>query len=474
MNENLDKFDISQLFMTFVETRDVEAMTLFYKKIASPCFRMALRYTRNEADAEDIVQLSFVKILENYHQYNYSEDKGDTHLLAWCFSIVINEAKMNYRSEKSRIKRESKTAETKMQTIEPNDHEKHDPKLLSLVAQELSLLPEKYKIPLSMKYIEGLKDSEIAIALRQNQNTTRSLIKRGIEKLYKKVNTSFAVPTALLFVLIKSQNLQAAPANLNTFIDQNMKSKLMAPSPTTFTPATTFSLAKTIAISASIIASIAIVPFVLDKKNVTESTLLATTPAPSKKTIDKVWKYQNEEERDFKVLRGQYQWDQNKKIIKAEYNKPLWIELPIAIESQPLQIDLRVRPTTHTNTIGKLSQTFFATSNNHILASKQAIGFSSAYTLTSYDLVTLNTYLIDNCFYTFYKETCIFVMKYDENIDDANISLLLRNYGINQISMKTIEDVPAFVKNEALKNKTRNWSQHQKHDINMLNISFDD
>ncbi len=466
MDKNSSKFNICQLFIAFAETRDVEAMTLFYKKIALPCFRMALKYTHNEADAEDAVQLAFVKILENYHRYNYSEDKSDTQLLAWCFSIVINEAKMNHRSEKSRIKRESKTAETKMQTTQPSDHEKHDPELLSLVTQELNLLPEKYKIPLSMKYIEGLKDSEISIALRQNQNTTRSLIKRGIEKLHQRVSTSFAVPTALLFVLIKSQSLQATPPNLNIFIDQNMKSKLMTPNPTKLNPTATFNLTKTIAISASIIACIAVVPLLLGKNPLAESKFFTTAPAISKKTIDKVWKYENENEREFKLLQGQYKWDQREKIIVADYDQHLWIELPIKMESQPLKIELKLKPLVHKTRNGGLTSTFRAIRNDQTLPGRDMYALTKAYTLESYDFITINAYLVNNTLYSFYKDQCISRVKYNIDTTNANISIILQNYGINQISVKTIDNVPAFIDEESQKDESE-----KSFNINVVNAT---
>jgi len=73
-------------------------------------YRVAFKYFKNKADAEDIVQSSFLKIIEKAHQYKGVKSNEEKLLQSWCLSIVIQIALMNSRTDSNRRKRECLTA----------------------------------------------------------------------------------------------------------------------------------------------------------------------------------------------------------------------------------------------------------------------------------------------------------------------------------------------------------------------------
>ena len=75
-------------------------------------YRVAFKYTKNAADAEDVLQTSFLSIMDTAHQYkglNYDEEKL---LQSWCLSVVVHRALMKIRAESNRRKRETGYSET--------------------------------------------------------------------------------------------------------------------------------------------------------------------------------------------------------------------------------------------------------------------------------------------------------------------------------------------------------------------------
>jgi len=65
-----------------------KAQELFFKKFYPFAMQVALRYSRDEHDAADILVVSFTRIFRSIHSFN--PDKGS--LQAWISRIVINEA----------------------------------------------------------------------------------------------------------------------------------------------------------------------------------------------------------------------------------------------------------------------------------------------------------------------------------------------------------------------------------------------
>ena len=128
-------------------------------------FRIAFNICRNPADADDVVQDTFIK----YHS-SKKEFDDETNLKAWLIRVTINRAKDITLSFWSKHK---ETREEYVETLvfeEPED---------SRPFEAVMQLPQKYRIAIHLYYYEGYSVREIADILKKRENTVKSQLGRG-------------------------------------------------------------------------------------------------------------------------------------------------------------------------------------------------------------------------------------------------------------------------------------------------------
>jgi RNA polymerase sigma-70 factor (ECF subfamily) len=145
-------------------------------------YNYALRMTSNPADADDLVQETFLKAYRFWDKY----EKG-TNIKAWLFRIMKNSFINRYR-------RESKEPDTVdyeevqnfYNTIRNDVTESNDPHESAFghlldddVAEAVSSLPEDFRTVVILCDIEGLTYEEIAEFLAVPLGTVRSRLHRG-------------------------------------------------------------------------------------------------------------------------------------------------------------------------------------------------------------------------------------------------------------------------------------------------------
>ena len=146
-------------------------------------FRLALRVVRNRADAEDVTQEVFVKLVEARRRANVQEPRG------WLAITALNTARNHLRNEKNRRRRQEVFAERAMRergnggstnqgtpTQESTIEE-------SAVWAAVDTLPVELRFPLLLHYQEGLKYREIADALRCPPGTVATRISQAKSKV---------------------------------------------------------------------------------------------------------------------------------------------------------------------------------------------------------------------------------------------------------------------------------------------------
>lgn len=131
-------------------------------------FRIAFAYVRNAADADDVAQNVFVKLI----RLNKTFDSDD-HLRHWLVRVTVNECRSLFRSPWRRIEDIERYAESlAMPTPE------HIDLLVSVMR-----LPERYRIPLVLYYYGEFSTDEVADILRIPAPTVRTRLARGRAKL---------------------------------------------------------------------------------------------------------------------------------------------------------------------------------------------------------------------------------------------------------------------------------------------------
>lgn len=122
---------------------------------------------KNYADAEDCFQNVFVKLYTKSPEFS-----DETHLKAWLIRVAINECVSCLRKNKQIIPLKSINQEEAYFTDDTND-----------ALWALMKTPQKYREVLYLHYCEQYTVSEIADILKTNENTVKTRLKRGRDKL---------------------------------------------------------------------------------------------------------------------------------------------------------------------------------------------------------------------------------------------------------------------------------------------------
>jgi RNA polymerase sigma factor (sigma-70 family) len=165
------EIDDRALFERYRAHGDREALGILFARHASTAFQVARRFLDHTTDAEDAVQAGFVQVMTKAHQY-----RGEATVRAWILAIVANVCRMSVRSRQRRLRRE-KVLSTDIAAPAAEQN-------ISTAANEaLQRLPDRYRLPITLRFIGGLTADEIAGALHLPLTTVRSQLDRGVERL---------------------------------------------------------------------------------------------------------------------------------------------------------------------------------------------------------------------------------------------------------------------------------------------------
>jgi RNA polymerase sigma-70 factor (ECF subfamily) len=156
-------------------------------------YRTALRMTRSEAEAEDLVQETYIRAFRFRHQFT-----PGTNLKAWLFRILTNTFINQYRRKAARPETtelddvEESILYRHMRDVSPGstspdpEAELIDNTLSSEVKEALEALPEKFRTTLLLD-VEGFSYKEIAEMLDIPIGTVMSRLHRGRKFLQKRL-----------------------------------------------------------------------------------------------------------------------------------------------------------------------------------------------------------------------------------------------------------------------------------------------
>ncbi|MBA4386789.1 MAG: hypothetical protein C0404_02340 [Verrucomicrobia bacterium] len=178
----LEQMDDDSLLKRYVELNDREALGTLFLRHANSAYTTALRVCRNQADAEDAVQLAFVNIMQNAANYRGGSPFA---MKTWIARIVIGAVKNKIRSEVRRRRREEEVVQDSEDVTLPAESSlDRDPgELTGEVYAALNALPEHYRLPIVLHHCEGMSLKETAEMLQVSPNTLSMQLTRGMKSM---------------------------------------------------------------------------------------------------------------------------------------------------------------------------------------------------------------------------------------------------------------------------------------------------
>jgi RNA polymerase sigma-70 factor (ECF subfamily) len=134
------------------------------KKHENRVYRTAIAIMGNKADAEDVMQDVFLKVIEKTPAFESAE-----HEVAWLIRVTVNKCRSLLRSHWFK-KREQLTDTYSASEADPDQNA-----LIDII----NSLPSKYRIVIFLHYYEGYKTNEIALITKQKESTVRSQLARA-------------------------------------------------------------------------------------------------------------------------------------------------------------------------------------------------------------------------------------------------------------------------------------------------------
>ncbi|AKA34009.1 RNA polymerase sigma factor [Flagellimonas lutaonensis] len=165
------------------QSAQLEIYNRYYKAM----YNTALRIVKHTAEAEDVMQESFLNAFTKLHTF-----KGDVTFGAWLKRIVVNNSIYHYRKQQ---KLKAVAIDEVLYKVEDNDEvvlnqDGYTELKVQKVMETMKSLKDNYRVSLTLHLIEGYDYEEISQILDINYANCRTTISRAKESLRKKLSVN--------------------------------------------------------------------------------------------------------------------------------------------------------------------------------------------------------------------------------------------------------------------------------------------
>jgi len=175
---------------------DFDAFSRLIAEQKDKIYRLALKLTGNREDAEDIVQETFLKAVDNIDKFRLESSFG-----TWLYTIALNSIRVHMGSRKRmNIKDidEYLPDSHSDENIHSQLYDWGDPhklferkQLEEMIESSLAELPHKYNMPFILRYMEDMSVKEVSKILNLSLPATKSRILRARLAMREKLSELF-------------------------------------------------------------------------------------------------------------------------------------------------------------------------------------------------------------------------------------------------------------------------------------------
>src|SRR5689334_5272107 len=162
---------------------DRDAFRLLFETYKDKVFSIAVYSSDGDrALADDITQQIFLKLFTAIRQF-----RGDSEFTTWLYRLVVNACLDERRRRKHWLPWGETEVMTNRSEKKPQEQRFERLEVTEAVQQAIAELKPKFRLPILLKYIEGLSYDEIASVMNCSKGTVASRLNRGHSQLAKRL-----------------------------------------------------------------------------------------------------------------------------------------------------------------------------------------------------------------------------------------------------------------------------------------------
>ena len=159
-------------------SRNVRALEILYDNYSAAMYGVIHRIVQNDAIAEDVLQESFVKIWNNFTQYDSTKGR----LFTWMINICRNLSIDKIRSRDFVNSKKNQSIEMTVPSMGSGMASSYNPDTIGIRELVRKLEPE-YRLIIDLLFFEGYSQSEAAEKLNIPLGTVKTRSRAAIQKL---------------------------------------------------------------------------------------------------------------------------------------------------------------------------------------------------------------------------------------------------------------------------------------------------
>lgn len=162
---------------------DRDAFQLLFETYKDKVFSLAVYSAGGDrAVADDVTQQIFLKLFTAIRQF-----RGDSEFTTWLYRLVVNACLDERRRRKRWLPWGETVAMTNQSEKKPQEQRFARLEVAEAVQEAIAELKPKFRLPILLKYIEGLSYEEIASVMGCSKGTVASRLNRGHRQLAKRL-----------------------------------------------------------------------------------------------------------------------------------------------------------------------------------------------------------------------------------------------------------------------------------------------
>jgi RNA polymerase sigma-70 factor, ECF subfamily len=163
---------------------DRDAFQLLFETYKDKVFSIAVYSSDGDrALADDITQQIFLKLFTAIRQF-----RGDSEFTTWLYRLVVNACLDERRRRRRLLPWGEMVAMKKPGERKPQEKQYARLEIAEAVQAAIGELKPKFRLPILLKYIDGLSYDEIASVMGCSKGTVASRLNRGHSQLAKRLS----------------------------------------------------------------------------------------------------------------------------------------------------------------------------------------------------------------------------------------------------------------------------------------------